>query len=265
MKPDWTSYDSIAGDYAALAQESYFAGPARDLVSVLDLRPGTRLIDVGTGTGAIAAAALSSLVDLEIFGCDASISMLDLARGTSRGVAASLPHLPFLDESFQYATLGFVLSHVSDLHAALREVKRVVSPGGRLGATSWAASPGSTTPGEIWQSIVHEFIDPRELTAALGGALPFEEVLASPEGCAKALREAGFANIEVVQRKYVIEMRTGDYVASRRVAMPSRYLWSQKGPAAWDRLVGEARRRLENRFGDTIRFETTVNIASGHS
>ena len=102
--------------------------------------PGDRAIDVATGTGDL-ALALARRVGPggEVVGCDFSEPMLDLARGkpappgsSVRFECADALELPYPDASFDAATVGFGARNFADLDRGLRELARVVRPGGRV-------------------------------------------------------------------------------------------------------------------------------------
>jgi demethylmenaquinone methyltransferase/2-methoxy-6-polyprenyl-1,4-benzoquinol methylase len=97
------------------------------------VRPGDRVLDVCCGTGDLAIAARRAGGD--VVGLDFSEQMLERARRKApeiewvRGDALALP---FEDASFDATTVGFGVRNVEDLEAALRELRRVLRPGGRL-------------------------------------------------------------------------------------------------------------------------------------
>jgi demethylmenaquinone methyltransferase/2-methoxy-6-polyprenyl-1,4-benzoquinol methylase len=95
--------------------------------------PGDRVLDACCGTGdlAIAAEREGGIVT----GLDFSERMLERARHKSDTIAwvrGDLLTLPFSDGSFDAATVGFGVRNVADLELALRELRRVLRPGGRL-------------------------------------------------------------------------------------------------------------------------------------
>jgi demethylmenaquinone methyltransferase/2-methoxy-6-polyprenyl-1,4-benzoquinol methylase len=102
---------------------------------VLQLAPGDRVLDLAAGTGV-------STVDLARAGahavaCDFSLGMLRAGRAVRKRrslpfVAGDATCLPFRDGAFDAATISFGLRNVSDVAGALRELARVVRPGGRL-------------------------------------------------------------------------------------------------------------------------------------
>jgi demethylmenaquinone methyltransferase/2-methoxy-6-polyprenyl-1,4-benzoquinol methylase len=103
------------------------------------LRPGDRALDVATGTGDL-ALELSRRVgaDGEVVGSDFSEGMLEHARRKAAGTPgvrfeqANALDLPYRDGEFAAATVGFGARNFSDLEQGLREMTRVVRPGGRV-------------------------------------------------------------------------------------------------------------------------------------
>jgi demethylmenaquinone methyltransferase / 2-methoxy-6-polyprenyl-1,4-benzoquinol methylase len=97
------------------------------------VQPGDRVLDACCGTGDLAIAA-----EREggfVTGLDFSTAMLERARRKSETIEwieGDLLALPFDDGSFDAATVGFGVRNVADLDAALRELRRVLRPGGRL-------------------------------------------------------------------------------------------------------------------------------------
>jgi demethylmenaquinone methyltransferase/2-methoxy-6-polyprenyl-1,4-benzoquinol methylase len=106
---------------------------AADLASV---EPGGRALDVATGTGDLAIELARRVgEDGEVVGCDFSEEMLAVARRKGPDIGfehANALDLPYGDDSFDAATVGFGARNFSDLAAGLREMVRVVRPGGRV-------------------------------------------------------------------------------------------------------------------------------------
>jgi demethylmenaquinone methyltransferase/2-methoxy-6-polyprenyl-1,4-benzoquinol methylase len=108
-------------------------GRWRRLAAQSTVRPGDRVLDACCGTGDLALAALAE--GGRVTGLDFSRPMLERARrksGDVEWVEGDLLALPFADGSFDAATVGFGMRNVEDRDLALRELRRVLRPGGRL-------------------------------------------------------------------------------------------------------------------------------------
>jgi demethylmenaquinone methyltransferase / 2-methoxy-6-polyprenyl-1,4-benzoquinol methylase len=139
-----TMFDRIAGVYD-LMNTAMTAGMHHRwrwrAAALAELEPGNAALDVCCGTGDL-ALELSDRVGPEgsVVGCDFSERMLDAARdkAAGRGVTnvrfewADALRLPYPDGSFDAATIGFGARNLADLDGGLRELARVLRPGGRL-------------------------------------------------------------------------------------------------------------------------------------
>ena len=143
-------YDRIAEGYAAWWAPVHRPGTLGLLDEVApDVAGGARrLLDVGCGTGTMTADAVRRWPAVEVDGVDASAGMLELARrgagALAAGEAARLRYLqaladrlPFADATFDLALSAFVLQLVPSRFRALREMRRVLRPGGRLAYVTW--------------------------------------------------------------------------------------------------------------------------------
>jgi len=130
-----------SGDYAAVA--ALIVPVAERLVDLADLRAGSRVLDVATGSGnaAIAAARLAS----DVVGIDYVDSLLE--RGRERAAAERLQvdlrsgdaeDLPFPDASFDAVLSVFGSMFAPDHLQTAREIARVTRPGGTIALASWA-------------------------------------------------------------------------------------------------------------------------------
>lgn len=105
----------------------------RRLAAESVVRSGDRVLDGACGTGDLALADLKAGAG-HVTGLDFSAEMLARARKKAplEWVQGDLLALPFDDASFDSATVGFGVRNVSDLELALKELRRVLRPGGRL-------------------------------------------------------------------------------------------------------------------------------------
>jgi SAM-dependent methyltransferase len=118
------------------------AGAVPYLTESASVRPGLRVLDVGTGTGTVAAAATS--LGAEVTAVDADSSMIAVASGLVPGVkfrVAALPALPFDDAQFDAVLANFVINHVGRPLEALAEMRRVAAPAGHVTVTVWPQPP----------------------------------------------------------------------------------------------------------------------------
>lgn len=96
---------------------------------------GSRVLDVATGTGPVAAVAKEIVgASGRVVGLDPSAGMLGIARTKVDGqfVQAIGEALSFRSEVFDVLTMGYALRHVSDLRAAFADYRRVLKPDGRV-------------------------------------------------------------------------------------------------------------------------------------
>jgi SAM-dependent methyltransferase len=111
---------------------------AAQLVDVAALRPGERVLDVACGTGVVTRLAAERVGDGAVAGVDINPGMLGVARSAAPpelGIdwhEAGAEALPFQDATFDVALCQMGLQFFQDKPAALRQVSRVLVPGGRL-------------------------------------------------------------------------------------------------------------------------------------
>jgi demethylmenaquinone methyltransferase/2-methoxy-6-polyprenyl-1,4-benzoquinol methylase len=134
-------FDRIAGIYDRLntvmtaGLHHQWRRRAADLAS---LEPGDRALDVATGTGDLALELAGRVAPSgEVIGVDFAERMLELARAKAGAAPISFEagnalELPFRDNEFAAATVGFGARNFADLERGLSEMARVVRPGGRV-------------------------------------------------------------------------------------------------------------------------------------
>jgi demethylmenaquinone methyltransferase/2-methoxy-6-polyprenyl-1,4-benzoquinol methylase len=162
------------------------------------VRSGDRVLDACCGTGDLALEA--ERAGGRVTGLDFSERMLERARRKSADVdwvRGDVLALPFPDGSFDAATVGFGIRNVEDLEAGLRELARVLRPGGRLACLEITRPRGALRP---FFSLWFDGLVPLAGKALPGGAaysyLPASvRRFPGPEELGEALRRAGFGGI----------------------------------------------------------------------
>jgi arsenite methyltransferase len=163
----------------------------RAVLESLALRPGERVLDVGSGPGFLAAEMAAAVGESgAVCGIDISDDMLALAKSRVAAPDAaamefrpgSATEIPYPDGSFDVAVSTQVLEYVPDIPGALAELRRVLRPGGRVLLLD-----------TDWDSIVWHSGDPERMRRVLAA---FDEHLADPylpRTLWASLRAAGFA------------------------------------------------------------------------
>src|SRR3954470_5806468 len=129
----------------------------RTMVQAVKADADDRILDVATGTGLV-AEALVRRYGWAVVGLDQSTAMLDAARarladdaeldGRVSLVAGEAERLPFADGEFDHLTFTYLLRYVDDPAATLRELARVVRPGGRVASLEFAVPPS-----RLWRAL----------------------------------------------------------------------------------------------------------------
>jgi demethylmenaquinone methyltransferase/2-methoxy-6-polyprenyl-1,4-benzoquinol methylase len=126
----------------------------RFLVSRVDVGPGDTVLDVATGTGAV-AIELARRTGCRVVGVDRSAEMLETGRRRveSAGLTdrielreANAEHLPFQDGSFDALTFTYLLRYVDDPAATMGELARAVKPGGTIAMLEFGLPRGLARP-----------------------------------------------------------------------------------------------------------------------
>jgi demethylmenaquinone methyltransferase / 2-methoxy-6-polyprenyl-1,4-benzoquinol methylase len=159
---------------------------------------GDRVLDTCCGTGDLAIAAAEA--GGNVTGLDFSRRMLDRARRKApeiEWVEGDALALPFADGSFDAATVGFGVRNLSDLDLGLRELRRVLRPGGRLAILEITRPRGLLAPFyRLWFDGVIPLFG-----KLLPGGSAYTYLPASvhrfpdPEGLARLMDESGFGEI----------------------------------------------------------------------
>lgn len=132
---------------------------APSLVSFADLPRGARLLDVGSGTGALSMALLEGVAGSTVVGIEPAEAYVSYSRKKISDdrlcfeVGDGL-NIPFNDNSFDATLSLLILQELSDASLALREMRRVTRPGGSVVASQWDFAKGMPMLALFWDTVL---------------------------------------------------------------------------------------------------------------
>lgn len=251
------TYDQIALPYQ-------FSAPASDLVDMLRLPVGGRVLDVGSGTGAAAIPAAES-VGLEglVVALDASVEMLRILQGKAvcRVVAGEVPGLPFQDGFFHTVMGSFVVSHFKSYELGLADMARVLCPEGHLGVTAWAAAQNHF--GQTWSDVAATFLTRERLQHAFREIIPWDEWFSQEWNLGRALEDVGLIRVEVRCRTYRIAMSITDYLSLRETSVEGTLLRRNLEAGQWRQFRQRVMEVFGGRFDESIEYSRDVYFGVG--
>ncbi len=250
---------SAADIYEEFFVPALFAEWPPRLADAAQLAPGQRVLDVACGTGVLAREAARRVAPGAVTGLDRNGGMLAVARRMAPAIdwrEGRAEALPFADGAFDAVVCQFALMFFEDRVAALKEMRRVLRPGGRLAVAVWDAAERS--PGYADMIVLLQ----RLFGAAVADELRAPFVLGDRALFGSLFAEAGIAGVEI---------RT----VSGMARFPSIESWVHTDIKGWtlaDRiddaqyrtLLREAARELQ-RYAQpdgTVAFAAPAHIAS---
>lgn len=232
------------------------------------------ILDIGTGTGVLAIDALRRWPESDLVAVDASRGMLERARarareagvggnessGADRWVVAEAGQLPLPDASVDLAVSSFVFQLVPDRPAALREVLRVLRPGGRLGFVTWLIDDGAPFPpaDEFDEAVLDAGIeDPESEEEARAGDFP------SARAAADGLRRAGFRDVSARPATLTYAWTRESYLAYK-LGYDEAGLLESLDEETRRTFLDAIDRRFDRLGSHDYRWRSGVVFASGH-
>jgi ubiquinone/menaquinone biosynthesis C-methylase UbiE len=237
---------------------------AEQLIARVTLKPGDSVLDVACGTGIVARVARERLgPEARIVGVDVAPAMLAVARTVDstiewrEGNAASLP----VSETERFSVLACHqgLQFMPDKPAAVREMRRVLTPGGRLAIATWGSLediPGMLALNAVAERHVGPIIDSRH---SFGQASALKDLLI----------DAGFNDVKIGTLAHDVQFADGPLFA--RLNAMAVIGMSEKGKAMSEAERGELAGRIAAESQNVIAGATkngtfvlplTTNIAT---
>jgi ubiquinone/menaquinone biosynthesis C-methylase UbiE len=250
---DWRSYDGIAETYERV-DAPHTAEVSPDLVALAAPPTGGRALDVGTGTGVTAIAAIAAMGPGSlVVGVDASIEMLRAGANARPGLraAAEAIDLPFRDGTFDLVTASFVLHHFAKVETALFDLVRVLRPGGRLALSTWADGGDELT--STWHELIEEVVPHEILGSTMDQVVPGRDRFRTRGPVEEALIEAGLTHVRTEPTQYRFTYTIAEYVDSAAIGSAGRFARDMLGDEAlWRSFVDRAKATFAERFADPL-------------
>jgi demethylmenaquinone methyltransferase/2-methoxy-6-polyprenyl-1,4-benzoquinol methylase len=183
----------------------------REVIQRARLAPGSWLLDLGAGTGDLAAEAVQRCPGCQVIAADFTIAMMQVGQQRYplprlNWSAADAGRLPYLQDTYDAVVSGFLLRNVPDLRRALAEQYRVLKPGGRIVVLD-TSPPANDFLAPAIRFHLHTII-PALGKLVTGQAEAYQYLPSSTEGFLPAERlaarliEAGFQHVGFVRRMF---------------------------------------------------------------
>lgn len=247
---DFESYGWRVGRWSQMVGNAF--------VAWLDLPPGLRWLDIGCGGGPLSRAVLEAGAVDQLTGVDpsrSSIAAATKAIADPRAVfrQGSAEALPFERDSYDVAVSGLVLNFIEDLETAMREMARVVVPGGCVAGYLWDFAGEMQVLRRFWDAAIA--VDPGARASDHGQLYP----LCQPEPLRELFCGSGLEDIEV--SAIVVEADFPDFktywtAMTAADAAPGGYLRAvsdAERDAIRNRLLATLPIRSDGGFGLTVR------------
>lgn len=172
---------------------------AADLIERAGLQPGAKVLDVACGTGIVARLAAARVGGTgRVAGLDINAGMLEMARSLQEGTDSSIAwhhgsvlEMPFPDAAFDVILCQLGLQFFPDRPTALREMHRVLAPGGRLALNVFSAINRNPAARALADAL------DRHLDPSASAFKRAEHVLGDPETVRTLLDGVGFRDVDV--------------------------------------------------------------------
>ena len=246
------AYDRFMGRWSLLL--------APRLVEFADVADAGQVLDIGSGTGALAFAIAQRKERCIVVGIDPSNEYVAYANGRNRFgkrvsfEAGDAQQLRFKDASFQSCLSLLVFNFIPDPGKALREAIRVTRPGGRIAAAVWDYGSGMRMLRVFWDAIVNldpegDALDEKHMPLSRGGEL------------AELWKQARLADVDEQPLDVTMRFESfADYWEPFLLGQgPAGAYVRRLEPARLEKLRDELKRRL-GLASETVAFELSARV-----
>jgi ubiquinone/menaquinone biosynthesis C-methylase UbiE len=222
--------------------ERYWAGSmarlGRRLLEYLPLAEARNVLDIGAGVGALLPALRETAPSAYVAGVDAAEGMIRRAPRRYGRAVMDAGRTAIRDGSVDAAVMPFMLFFLPDPAQGLREVHRILRPGGGLGVSTWAAEANDFPADEVWAGVLDEY-----------GAPPYPpasglDLMDTPEKLRILLEEAGFADVRTGTGAEPEPMTLDGFLERRTSLGRSKRRFESLSPGVRSSVLRAARERL---------------------
>ncbi|WP_455212360.1 class I SAM-dependent methyltransferase [Kaarinaea lacus] len=245
-------FDTIAPGYDNAALR-FFPFCADQIVAVLNSKPGQKVLDVATGTGAVAVALAQAVrPGGRVIGIDLSRAMLSKAEQNIRKMALDnvdlfrmdAESLEFKRNYFDASVCSFGLFFMPQMAKALNELVRVTKSGGTVLFTSFSKNAFQPMRKQMFIDLAEFSVEPANLHLA-------SEKLTGPDECQRLMKQAGLNGVQVQKKQLGYHLQSAeDWWA---------ILWNSGARRLIDQLSDEQRVQFRIKHSATIQKLATDN------
>ncbi len=221
-----------------------------------EVTSGARVLDLCCGPANVSEALLNA--GFSVVGADFSPKMLVHARmrlPNGEFVEADAQDLPFDDEDFGIVVCNFGIMHIPDQTQALREIRRILKPGGRFIMTSWCG-PDVSPVFQVFYGSVQEHGDP---SVKLPDSPDFHQY-ANDETASTLLADAGLTveTRRVIECCWILDSPEALAEIFHRGAPRGGYLLTQQPDDARRAIKAAVTRKVRERFADSGKWRVPI-------